>query len=110
VHGLPAARGNYRLTTEAVHPQRFGPTSAVSAEWTFTSSYVDSVVDLPVNVMRFSPALSEDGSAPAGETLRVPVRMQNETGAYERPRELTVEVSYDEGTSWQRVRVSRDLV
>jgi hypothetical protein len=42
--------------------------------------------------------------------LRVPVRMQNETGAYERPRELTVEVSYDEGTSWQRVRVSRDLV
>jgi hypothetical protein len=48
----------------------------VSAEWTFTSSYVDSVVDLPVK----------------------------------RPRELTVEVSYDEGTSWQRVRVSRDLV
>ena len=33
--------GNYRLTTEAVHPARFDPTTSVSAEWTFRSSHVD---------------------------------------------------------------------
>jgi hypothetical protein len=57
-------------------------------------SHVDSTEPEPVdlNVVRFS------------------LRMQDETGATTRPPRLTVEVSYDQGASWQRAPVSPSLV
>ena len=108
--GLPAAAGDYRLTTEATRPAPYDLSTAVSAEWTFSSSHVDSVTALPVNVVRFLPELDADGAAPAGCAFDVPLKFQDETGAFGRPRNLTVEVSYDEGASWQRVRVTPGLV
>jgi subtilisin family serine protease len=105
---LPAASGKYRLTTESVNPVRFTPTT-VSAEWTFRSSQVDSTTALNLNVVRFLPKLAADGSAPAGRSYVVPLKFQDETGAYHRPRRLTVEVSYDEGKTWQRVPVTSKL-
>jgi hypothetical protein len=106
---LPAAEGNYRLTTESVNPARFAPTASVSAEWTFRSSHVDEMTALDLNVVRFLPRLAADGSAPAGRSFVVPLKFQDETSAYHRPRELTVEVSYDEGKTWQRVPVTSKL-
>jgi hypothetical protein len=108
--GLPAAAGDYRLTTEATLPAPYDLSTAISAEWTFASSHVDGVVALPLNVVRFLPELDADGAAPAGCSFSVPLRFQDETGAFDRPRNLTVEVSYDEGGSWQRVPVTPDLV
>jgi hypothetical protein len=108
---LPAATGDYRLTTEETRPALFDLTTSVSAEWTFSSSHVDGgePVALDLNVVRFAPKLAADGSAPAGRPFIVPVQVQNETGATQRPRRLTVEVSYDEGGSWQRVPVIAKL-
>jgi hypothetical protein len=106
---LPAAAGNYRLTTEMVNPERFAPITAVSAEWTFRSSQVDKVTALDLNVVRFLPKLAADGTAPAGKAFVVPLKFQDETGAYSRPRQLTVETSYDEGKTWQRVPVTPKL-
>ncbi|WP_243866989.1 hypothetical protein [Actinophytocola oryzae] len=40
----------------------------------------------------------------------MPLRVLDETGASIRPKRLSVEVSYDEGTSWQRVPVDAKLV
>jgi hypothetical protein len=107
---LPAARGKYRLTTEAAKPERFAPTASVSAEWTFSSSHVDGVAALPLNAVRFLPELTADGSAPAGKRFQIPVQVQDETGATHRPKRLTVEVSYDEGKTWQRVQVTSNQV
>jgi hypothetical protein len=107
--GLPAESGNYRLTTESVNPVRFAPTTSVSAEWTFRSSYVDRMTAVDLNVVRFLPKLAEDGSAPAGRSFVVPLKFQDEKGAYCQPRKLTVEVSYDEGKTWQRVPVTSKL-
>ena len=109
---LPAAQGNYRLTTEAANPARFGPTTAVSAEWTFKSSHVDGIVRkaLPLNVIRFLPQVSEDGSAAAGKPFLIPLKMQDEKGAFQKPKQLTVEASYDEGKTWQRVPVTAGQV
>ncbi|HEY0451942.1 S8 family peptidase [Actinophytocola sp.] len=109
---LPAAAGDYRLTTEAVRTADFDVTTAVSAEWTFSSSHVDG--DQPaavaLNTVRFLPVLDGANSAPAGRPFLVPLAMQDETGALQRPRELTVEASYDEGKSWQQVPVLFNLV
>jgi subtilisin family serine protease len=107
--GLPAAAGDYRLTTTATRPARFDLTTSVSAEWTFSSSQVDGTEALDLNVVRFLPKLAADGSAPAGKPFLVPLQVQDETGAATRPRHLSVEVSYDEGTSWQRVPVTAKL-
>jgi subtilisin family serine protease len=108
--GLPAAAGEYRLTMEANPVGRFAPTKWVSAEWTFASSRVDSMTALDLNVVRFQPKLTADGSAPAGEQFRIPVRVQDETGATVRPSKLTVEASYDEGKTWQRVPLTSNQV
>ncbi|HEX6357427.1 S8 family serine peptidase [Actinophytocola sp.] len=104
---LPAARGNYRLTTESTRSAQFDLTTSVNAEWTFRSSHVDGTTPaaLPLNVVRFAPKLAEDGSAPAGKPFLVPLTVQDKTGASVRPKRLSVEVSYDEGKSWQRVPV-----
>jgi subtilisin family serine protease len=107
--GLPAAQGKYRLTTESVNPVRFAPTASVSAEWTFCSSQVDTMTALDLNVVRFQPKLAADGTGPAGRSFVVPLKVQDETGAYHQPRRLTVEVSYDEGKTWQRVPVTSKL-
>jgi hypothetical protein len=40
----------------------------------------------------------------------VPLQVLDETGASIRPKQLSVEVSYDEGKSWQRVPVNAKLV
>jgi subtilisin family serine protease len=103
--GLPATTGDYRLTTEALPLGRFGPTTSVSAEWRFRSSQVDLTTALNLNVVRFLPKLGVDGSGPAGKLFQIPVQVQDETGATVRPSKLTVEASYDEGKTWQRVPV-----
>jgi subtilisin family serine protease len=107
--GLPAEARDYRLTAEATRLARFDLSPSVSAEWTFRSSQVDGVDALDLNVVRFSPKLDVNGSAPAGTPFIVPVALQDETGATTRPRRLTVEVSYDEGGTWQRVPVVANL-
>jgi subtilisin family serine protease len=111
---LPAAARDYRLTTEATRPA-YDLTSEVSVEWTFRSSDVEDVEDevaVPLNVVRYQPRLDADGAAPSGRAFLVPVRVQDETGATQRPKRLTVEASYDEGKTWQRVPVtaSQDAV
>ncbi|GAB3439527.1 S8 family peptidase [Actinophytocola sediminis] len=110
--GLPAESRTYRLATEAVRLPPFALTTAISAEWTFTSSHVDgsAVEPIDLNVVRFLPKLDESGNAPAGRRQLVPLRLQDETGATVTPRRLTVEASYDEGASWRRVPVSSGLV
>ncbi|MPZ83499.1 MAG: S8 family serine peptidase [Actinophytocola sp.] len=110
--GLPPESADYRLTTEAVRTADFDVTTAVSAEWTFSSSHVDDEEPAAVelNTIRYAPVLDDANSAKAGRPFLVPLSMQDETGAHQRPRHLTVEVSYDEGKSWQRVPVLLNLV
>ncbi|WP_460405006.1 S8 family serine peptidase [Actinophytocola sediminis] len=104
--GLPAADGDYRLTTEATRAAAFDLTTSISAEWTFRSSHVDGERALPLNTVRFLPRLDAAGAAPAGRPALVPVQVRDERGVLDHPVRLTVEASYDEGTSWHRVPVS----
>ncbi|MGH3763350.1 S8 family peptidase [Actinophytocola sp.] len=110
--GLPAGAGDYRLTTELTRSAPFDVSTAISAEWTFRSAHVDGdePAALALNTVRFLPALDGANSAPAGKPFLVPMVLQDETGSYLRPRRLTVEASYDEGKTWQRVPVLLNLV
>jgi subtilisin family serine protease len=110
--GLPAEAADYRLTSELTRSAPFDLSTAISAEWTFSSSHVDgeepAAVDL--NTVRMLPKLDKDNSAPRGKTFLVPMVLQDEVGAQSRARHLTVEASYDEGKTWQRVPVLVNLV
>ncbi|MCT2583948.1 S8 family serine peptidase [Actinophytocola gossypii] len=110
--GLPPEPGEYRLVSTAHRPAIFDLTTAVTAEWTFTSEHAEgsepTAVDL--NTVRFTPRLDENNAAPAGRSYLVPLTVQDESGERARPRSLRVDVSYDGGASWQRVPVLLKLV
>jgi hypothetical protein len=82
----------------------------MSGEWTFRSAHVPGIVPepLPLMAVRFAPGLDLQNSAPAGKGIRVPVYVQR--GGSPTPIALpappAVEVSYDDGVTWRKVRVT----
>jgi hypothetical protein len=73
-----------------------------SLAWEFESGHVDdeTLVSLPLSVVRFSPHLGPDHTAPAGRPLLVPVSVDSAPGAGS-VASLAVEVSFDDGETWQ---------
>ncbi|MFE0654307.1 serine protease [Streptomyces sp. NPDC059534] len=97
-------RAAYRLTATATHGDGPAAGGRVTASWTFVSGGTSGPTALPLSIVRFTPALGLDGTAPAGTLVRVPVTVQGaaaETGV----RSLTVSLSTDNGTTWTRVPV-----
>jgi subtilisin family serine protease len=111
---VPAEEAEYRAVVTTTRPTDvFDVSTEVASSWTFRSAYVDdsTIVPLPVSAVRFTPALDDANSARAGRPFLVPVWLQrNGTGAADRPRRLTVEVSYDEGKTWRDADVLANLV
>ncbi|MGH3859365.1 S8 family peptidase [Actinokineospora sp.] len=103
---VPAAAGAYRLTTEGVRGELFDVSTTVSAAWTFSSKSGDKII--PLSVLRFDGTVDESNSARAGRPFLLPVSMQLEDGSTVTPRKLGVEVSYDEGKTWQRATVANN--
>ncbi|MFC3895658.1 S8 family peptidase [Lentzea rhizosphaerae] len=96
---------NYRLETTAT---RDNPLSTkVSGVWTFRSDTTAERTALPLSVIRFTPQLDDDGYAQAGRMLAVPISTQSQTGSV---RITSVEVSYDNGTTWRATPVTSNRV
>jgi len=103
---VPPAEAAYRVEVEAVRDERFPLSTRASLAWTFRSGHVDDTteVPLPVSVVRFTPKLDEHNTAPAGRAFPVPLQVTSQGGAGPLV-DLTVEVSYDDGQTWQAVPV-----
>ncbi|MBE1488284.1 S8 family serine peptidase [Plantactinospora soyae] len=105
---VPAGDAGYRLQIDAQRAAPLTLTTRASVAWTFRSAHVDSdqPLRLPLSVVRFTPALDERNSAPAGLTYRVPVTVETQPGSAAgtllRP---TVEASFDDGQTWRPVPV-----
>jgi hypothetical protein len=107
---VPAGDATYQLSAESVRAGQDGVSTSVSTAWTFHSGTTgaDGFTAIPVNVVRFLPALSDTNTALAGKVLVVPVEVQSQPGAATSAvRGLTVQVSYDDGVTWHDVAVSR---
>jgi hypothetical protein len=102
---VPAEPDAYRLTVEAERDPAFDVTTRLAVSWTFRSAHTDGFDALPLSAVRLSPALAADNTAPAGKPFVVPVAVQAQNGALYSPSTLTVDVSYDEGKTWQRATV-----
>ncbi|RAS64829.1 subtilase family protein [Lentzea atacamensis] len=102
---VPAAKTTYQLHTEG---NRAPLSSKVTADWTFTSETVpgDRSKELPLLAVRFAPRLDDHNQARAGSVLTIPVTVQrNGAGAVTDVRTPEVQVSFDEGKTWQRTLV-----
>jgi len=106
---VPATDQPYRLETWIDRAgQGYLTSTSIRAAWTFRSARTpsDTWTPLPVTAIHFTPALRLDNSAPAGRHLRLPVTLQRQPGSpAPSVRALTVEVSYDDGTTWSSVGV-----
>ena len=108
---LPPERAEYTLRTTATRPAPARLSTQVSAEWTFASEHNGGVdpVFLPLLAVRFTPALDDHNAAPAGKRFTIPVSVQRngsaEPGRVDTP---VVEVSYDDGKTWKKAKVTRD--
>jgi subtilisin family serine protease len=102
---VPTAAGSYRLVATATRDAAFS--STVTGEWTFTSARPDGdrYVALPLSAVRYLPALDGAGRAPAGP-YRIPLAVQSQVRTS--VKSLTVDVSYDDGRTWQAATVRRD--
>ncbi|HET6861090.1 MAG TPA: S8 family serine peptidase [Streptomyces sp.] len=106
---VPAASAAYRLTVEASRSAADTSTSTkVAGVWTFTSARPASggAVRLPLSTVRFAPKLSLHGTAPAGGTLTVPLKLGGAAAAAGQVAALTVKASYDGGRTWKPLTVT----
>ncbi|OLF19235.1 hypothetical protein BU204_02475 [Actinophytocola xanthii] len=106
---VPGEDGAYRLVTENTIAAEHWPLSTkVSAEWTFRSSSAADAKPLPLLTARFDPAVDLRNRAPGGKAFTFPAHVERADGE-PTVRDLNVEVSYDDGQTWQRAATrSRD--
>ncbi len=101
---LPAEEAEYRLVTTIERDSAvFSVSTEVVAEYTFTSAAgpEDGPVSVPSYAVRYSPELALDNTAPAGETVEVPVTVQGSAaGADPASLDVSVAVSFDGGGTW----------
>lgn len=101
---LPPDEATYQLE----HTASTGAdiSTEISSRWTFRSGNTSSATSLPLMNVRFTPKLDDHNRAPAGR-FAVPVAVQRQPGSASSSVDtLTVDVSYDDGATWQPVRVS----
>ncbi|GIJ42011.1 S8 family serine peptidase [Micromonospora andamanensis] len=103
---VPKEPAAYRL--ESVANRSVSSLSTrVETAWNFRSAATtDTPVALPLMVVRFAPKLDASNRAPIGH-FSFPVSIQRQaTASYGTLRTLTVEVSYNDGATWQPVRLT----
>ncbi|MBV1856695.1 S8 family peptidase [Catellatospora tritici] len=107
---VPAQTGDYRLAATFRSDPAFTLSTVVEAEWTFKSGHVadGDLVKLPLTAIRYTPELDIDNRAPAGRMFAIPISIDRQVGAARgRTRALTVEASFDDGQTWQKLPVLR---
>ncbi|MDX2815704.1 S8 family serine peptidase [Streptomyces sp. PA03-5A] len=106
---VPAETGTYRLVSTASRRSVLSP--KVTSEWTFTTGHTDDAVRTPLSMFDLGFVLPLDGhnATPAGTALtgKVTVRSQPGAPATTRVRSARVEVSYDNGRTWQKATTKR---
>jgi subtilisin family serine protease len=101
---LPAAKGTYRLVTEANRTDTELSTK-VTCDWTVKLGDGQAP---PLLTVGFQPYLDLTGTAKPGHAINVPVTVTRQGGAVGPAiASLTVDVSYDDGATWTAGRMTR---
>ncbi|MEU7876330.1 hypothetical protein [Dactylosporangium sp. NPDC049140] len=105
---VPADPATYRLVAEANRASAWWPLpTKVSAEWTFRSSAANEGTSLPLLTARFDPAVDLHNRAPGGRTFTLPAYVERQSSDTVNVTTFAVDVSYDDGRTWQPASVNR---
>lgn len=100
----------YRLTTSVERSAKVAAASTrIDVGFTFRSKEVSATTALPVSTVRFAAPVDLASRAPADASVRIPVTVQG-SAAGRNLGSLTVSVSYDDGTTWQLVKVENGRI
>ena len=104
-------RASYRLLLENTRTAPSWPLAGrVSAEWTFASgpTEYEETVPLPLLTVGLDPKLDLRATAPGGKAFSFPATVARQTGTgTPTVTSFTVDVSYDDGASWQPATADR---
>lgn len=105
---VPAAESTYRLEYSAERSAAnggFGLGTSISGSWTFRSGEVSGHAALGLSAFDFAPIVDQTNT---GSLPVLPMRLVRQPGATSSAvRSVSVEVSYDDGGSWRKVRLVR---
>jgi subtilisin family serine protease len=105
---VPDQDSSYRVVADARQSDPTWPLSTVvTAEWSFHSSSAGEGKALPMLTTRFDPAVDVHNRAPGNRRFSFPAYVERQDGPA-RITSLSVDVSYDDGVTWQRADVRRD--
>ncbi|MET9258378.1 S8 family serine peptidase [Amycolatopsis sp. NPDC004079] len=107
VFPTPARFGTYRITTEVTRDKPWWPTSTkFSGEWTVAPTLF---ADGPLGMLAvgFAPPADLRNIVPGGKEIAFPVTVTRQDSP-PKVTELTVEISYDDGATWQPVELTQD--
>ncbi|MGW0823540.1 S8 family peptidase [Streptomyces sp. NPDC002845] len=108
---VPAGTGTYTLRAHADRTPWYGVSTEVEGVWTFRSGTVaeTETAALPLTTVRFKPRVDQWSRAGHNRVVAVPFELQR-TGDQPRGRlrTLTVEASFDGGTTWKKVPVLKN--
>jgi hypothetical protein len=109
VFDIPRGAGRYTLVSDATKDAPDWPLSVrTKAEWTFLTTPVSDRGALPLLDIRFDLPLDGYNSAPA-EGISGFVHAGQQSDVARLPiRAVSVEISFDDGTSWRPAQVVRD--
>ncbi|MDQ1655538.1 MAG: hypothetical protein QOD41_621, partial [Cryptosporangiaceae bacterium] len=106
---VPAAAADYRVTIAADRDDPAVLAKSTSTTWTFRSGHADGDKPqaLPVSTIRLSPAVDQANTAPVKNGgIVVPISVEANPGSQAGDcTSLTVQVSYDDGTTWTAAHV-----
>lgn len=106
--GLPGGKSAYRISTDVSRSTKVAAVSTrVTADWTFSSATApgDDTVQEALSTVRLSPKLALDSTAKAGTKVTIPLVVEG-PAAGRGLKSLSVQVSYDGGTTWKKVPVT----
>ncbi|MFJ4696485.1 S8 family serine peptidase [Streptomyces sp. NPDC088766] len=104
---MGADPATYRL--EASGTRASGELSTqVDVAWTFPSARADRYTRPALLRLGFSPRLDADNAAPGGKAFTVPFTVAHQPGSTGggKVKKPAVEISYDDGRTWQSARVA----
>ncbi|WP_406514348.1 S8 family peptidase [Streptomyces sp. NBC_00161] len=107
---VDASDAEYRLATSVERPAKLAAASTrIDTSFTFRSKQVAATTALPVSTVRFAAPVDLASRAPAGKSVHIPVTVQG-SAAGKNLKSLAVSVSYDDGKTWQPVKVANGRI
>lgn len=106
---VPPEPATYRLEATSARGAPHTLSTEIRATWTFRSGHVagEEFQRLPVHTVRFAPRVDDRNTAPSGRLFAIPLFVEHQPGSgVGRIRSVRVDVSYDDGRTWQKAAVT----